>query len=263
MIHLRHILLCMTLAGMLQGAEIRLTDGRVLTDARVISEAAATVTLMHKGGMLQVDKALLPPDLAARYSHDAAGVAAEKAAAEERRARLAAEAGRRAQAAPTPPPAPAPPPEIAPEPESVPPPDPAKTPPATKAKPKRTLKVLRPDMSVPITVAGPTAQTAEVATKTAAGQLRSAVEKRVTDYIATERFAGGKGHSTYFAEMGALTERELTGWDGRREFTGTATYRHYGPKSGSEGSLRKLGFVVQVVLSPEGLPVVVSFEERR
>jgi hypothetical protein len=53
-------------------ADITLKDGRVLRDAAVINEDAATVTIRHTSGLVQVDKAKLPESLAAEHPADAA-----------------------------------------------------------------------------------------------------------------------------------------------------------------------------------------------
>jgi hypothetical protein len=58
---------------------IKLTDGRTLTEAKVISASAGRVCIRHSGGLVQVEKTLLPPELAERYPADPQAVAAEDA----------------------------------------------------------------------------------------------------------------------------------------------------------------------------------------
>ncbi|MFT3829499.1 MAG: hypothetical protein QM691_07290 [Opitutaceae bacterium] len=62
------------------GAEtIRLTDGRIFDSARVISASAGRVCIRHAGGLVQVERSLLPPELAERFPADPQAVAAEDA----------------------------------------------------------------------------------------------------------------------------------------------------------------------------------------
>ena len=67
---------------------LELPDGRVFEQVRILSESALFVTLRHAGGMAQVEKALLPPDLQDKYPEDLK-------AAERDRARTEAERSRR------------------------------------------------------------------------------------------------------------------------------------------------------------------------
>ncbi len=112
-------------------ADYALKDGRVLHDAKVIRQDAATVTFRHAHGFTQVEKSKLPEALAADYPLDEAlarrdaslqAQAAQARAAEARRRQ--AEQAQRAAAAPVPavPPAaePATPPAYSPSPSPVP-----------------------------------------------------------------------------------------------------------------------------------------------
>lgn len=61
--------------------QIDLRDGRVLHQARILSQDPASVTIYSQEGMIEVAKTELPDSLAARYPADP--VAAQKAAAAE------------------------------------------------------------------------------------------------------------------------------------------------------------------------------------
>ena len=58
-------------------ADIALSDGRVLRDARIVSQSAGRVCIRHTEGITQVEKALLTGDLATRYPADHAAIARE------------------------------------------------------------------------------------------------------------------------------------------------------------------------------------------
>jgi hypothetical protein len=58
---------------------ITLTDGRTFAEARIISASAGRVCIRHTDGIAQVERSLLPPELATRYPADAQAVAAEDA----------------------------------------------------------------------------------------------------------------------------------------------------------------------------------------
>ena len=58
---------------------ITLTDGRTFAEARIASASAGRVCIRHSGGIAQVERSLLPPELAARYPADPQAVAAEDA----------------------------------------------------------------------------------------------------------------------------------------------------------------------------------------
>ena len=53
---------------------IELEDGRVLESARILSQSATTVSIACNGGIIQVEKELLPAELRARYPLTAAPV---------------------------------------------------------------------------------------------------------------------------------------------------------------------------------------------
>ncbi|HLP06955.1 MAG TPA: hypothetical protein VK178_02235 [Opitutaceae bacterium] len=102
---------CALVAG--AGAEtIRLTDGRTFESARVISASPGRVCIRHAGGLVQVERGLLPPELAERFPADPEAVAAEdakrvsdaerKAVKDERAAEEFKMAARTAQPAPQP-----------------------------------------------------------------------------------------------------------------------------------------------------------------
>lgn len=90
--------LCIFLAAGITGSvfasEITLKDGRVLKDAKIVSEAPLKVTIKHAAGLGSVDKALLPAELQAQYpineaaarAADEKGRAAFKAAQDSRKA---------------------------------------------------------------------------------------------------------------------------------------------------------------------------------
>lgn len=65
------------------GADIALTDGRVLKDAVVVSQSIGRVCIRHSGGLTQVDKTKLPEALAAQYAASPEAVATEDARREE------------------------------------------------------------------------------------------------------------------------------------------------------------------------------------
>ncbi len=58
---------------------IRLADGRTFEQARVVSASPGRVCIRHAGGLTQVERGLLPADLAERYPADEQAVAAEDA----------------------------------------------------------------------------------------------------------------------------------------------------------------------------------------
>ena len=59
-------------ASLASAADITLKDGRVLRDAVVVRDDAATVTFRHTAGFTQIEKSKLPESLAAEYPLDAA-----------------------------------------------------------------------------------------------------------------------------------------------------------------------------------------------
>jgi hypothetical protein len=58
------------LATIATGTDLALRDGRVLSDARIVAQTPRTVVVRQPGGLVAVDKALLPPDQAALYPVD-------------------------------------------------------------------------------------------------------------------------------------------------------------------------------------------------
>lgn len=70
-------------------AQLKLEDGRAFDAWIIAAETAATVTVRHKGGMAKVDKKLLPPELRAKYPHDAARLKKEEEAAADEREKKA------------------------------------------------------------------------------------------------------------------------------------------------------------------------------
>lgn len=104
--------LALLAAPLLRADTIALTDGRMFTDARVVSVSPGRVCIRHAGGIVQVEKALLPPELAARYPADPQAVATEdaqraadaekKSAQEERLAERRRELAARSSPAPAP-----------------------------------------------------------------------------------------------------------------------------------------------------------------
>jgi hypothetical protein len=62
---------------------LKLTDGRVFTEWRIMSETATHVFLKHRGGGVKVAKQLLPAELRAAYPIDEAKAKAEAAALAE------------------------------------------------------------------------------------------------------------------------------------------------------------------------------------
>lgn len=98
---LRALCVSVVISSALSAADLTLRDGRTLSDYRILSQSAGTVTVRHAAGLAKIDKAALPPELAAQYPADAAAVAAELEANERARAEHAAQvaAAREAQRA--------------------------------------------------------------------------------------------------------------------------------------------------------------------
>lgn len=89
-------LLC-AIASIACAADVKLTDGRVLTGYQVTAQTATTVTIKHSSGIVKVAKTLLPPDVREKYPIDEKAAAAE--AAEIARGKEAYEAQAKANAA--------------------------------------------------------------------------------------------------------------------------------------------------------------------
>lgn len=71
--------------------DVTLTDGRVLAAAAVLGDSAHTLTVRHGGRVEKIDKALLPPELLARWPVDPVRAGAEERDRQEAAARRAAE----------------------------------------------------------------------------------------------------------------------------------------------------------------------------
>lgn len=64
------ILSLFILHNLAYATDLTLTDGRVLKDAAIISQTPLTVTIQHAAGLSSVTKAMLPPELKAKYPAD-------------------------------------------------------------------------------------------------------------------------------------------------------------------------------------------------
>lgn len=58
---------------------LKLTDGRVFNDWKILSETPSSVVLKHQSGMTKIGKQLLPPDVLAAHPIDAEGAKKEAA----------------------------------------------------------------------------------------------------------------------------------------------------------------------------------------
>ena len=96
---LRALWASVVIPAALTAADLTLRDGRTLRDYRILSQSAGTVTVRHAAGLAKIDKAQLPPELAAQYPADPDAIAAERRANERARAEHAAQvaAAREAQ----------------------------------------------------------------------------------------------------------------------------------------------------------------------
>lgn len=83
---LRVLCVSVVISSALSAADLTLRDGRTLRDYRILSQSPGTLTVRHAGGLAKIDKAQLPPELAALYPVDPAAVAAERQANERARA---------------------------------------------------------------------------------------------------------------------------------------------------------------------------------
>lgn len=88
---LRALCVSVVISSALSAADLTLRDGRTLSDYRILSQSPGTVTVRHAEGLAKVDKAQLPPELAAQYPADPDAVAAEQQANERARAEHAAQ----------------------------------------------------------------------------------------------------------------------------------------------------------------------------
>lgn len=98
---IRVIVVIVTMGVSAFAADITLSDGRVLKEARIQSQSPRTVVIRHADGLSSVAKALLPPELQAAYPVDeAAAIEADRQVAlalETEQARRRDEVERRAQ----------------------------------------------------------------------------------------------------------------------------------------------------------------------
>ena len=78
---------------------LELLDGRVLDKARANAEDAATVTFLHSGGVVKVDKRLLPAELAELFPYDADAAARQAREAARERAETAKNQAKREERA--------------------------------------------------------------------------------------------------------------------------------------------------------------------
>ncbi len=98
---LRALCASVVICSALSAADLTLRDGRTLRDYSILSQSPGTVTVRHAAGLAKIDKAQLPPELAAQYPADPDAIAAERRANERARAEHAAQvaAAREAQRA--------------------------------------------------------------------------------------------------------------------------------------------------------------------
>lgn len=96
---LRALCASVALSTAISAADLQLSDGRTLRDYRIISQSPGTLTVRHAGGLAKIDKAQLPPEIAAQYPIDPAALAAEQQANERAHAEHTAQvaAAREAQ----------------------------------------------------------------------------------------------------------------------------------------------------------------------
>ncbi len=85
------VLSLLTLASSVFGDDLTLSDGRVLTDYRILSETATTVMIRHKKGLSKVEKRLLPANVLGKHPIDLAGAATEAAEVARGKAEYAAQ----------------------------------------------------------------------------------------------------------------------------------------------------------------------------
>lgn len=85
------VLSSLTLASWVFAGDLTLSDGRVLTNYRILSETATTVVIRHQQGLSKVEKRLLPAKVLGQYPIDSAGAAAEAAEVARGKAAYAAQ----------------------------------------------------------------------------------------------------------------------------------------------------------------------------
>jgi hypothetical protein len=85
-------------------AILKLSDGRTFSAWAIMSQTASAVVVKHKGGIVKIDKKLLPPDVLSLYpineakaEAEAAALARAKQAGDERRAEVEAQQQREYQ----------------------------------------------------------------------------------------------------------------------------------------------------------------------
>lgn len=78
------------LASVCSAADLTLTDGRVLKEAKITSQSATSVTVRHAGGFASVPKAQLPESLRAQYqvAQQESGIRSQESG-EQKAARIA------------------------------------------------------------------------------------------------------------------------------------------------------------------------------
>jgi len=211
---------------------VELADGRVLERVRVSAEDGTTVTLVHAGGLVKVDKRALPEELAKLHPYD---VNASQPVARPRPVVVTSA--------------------------------PAYQPPQSSSS-SSTLTIIRPDLNVPIThstrstAPAPSPPPATpVETSPRAADIEAAVDKRARKYFETEKRLGS-GQTLTFGVVSDLGEpREVTGWANRWEVKGTAGYKVYDSIGWGSFSTRKAKFTALVEAPPGKKITVVDFTE--
>lgn len=89
--------LALLASALASAADIALPDGRIFREASIVGQSPTAVTIRHAEGFAQVEKAKLPPELAAQYPVDAAAAAATEAESQRRAAALSAAQAAKAQ----------------------------------------------------------------------------------------------------------------------------------------------------------------------
>jgi hypothetical protein len=201
---------------------VELADGRVLNRVRVSAEDATTVTLIHTGGIVKVDKRALPEELAKLHPY---GVNASQPFGRPRTVAIGTPVTAQPQ--------------------------------AQSSSTSSTLTTFRPDLNAPITQR----TQAAVPTIPSAAAIEAVVDKRVRKYFETEKRVGS-GQTLSFDVITDLTEpREVTGWSNRWEVKGTAGYKVYDSVGWGSFSTRKAKFTALVEAPPGRRITVLEFTE--
>lgn len=212
---------------------VELADGRVLELVRVSAEDGTTVTLIHSGGIAKVDKRALPEELAKLHPYD---LTSDRPAAPAR-------------------------PVVV-----------VRTPPvyqAPQSSSSGTMRIIRPDMDVPITqttqMARPVpapASPAPTATNTLTDAIEAAVKARARRYFETEK-KNGSGHTLTFGMVSELSEpREIPGWSNQWEVKGVAGYKVYDSVGWGSFKPYSTNFTAVVDTTPGKRITVLRFDER-